>query len=130
MKSPEVDAFFAKLRHPHADAFKALRTIILGADPRIAEGIKWNVPSFRTSEYFATFHLRTQRGVGVILHFGAKKRLDLTARTAIKDPASLLVWLADDRAVVAFADLKDVQAKAQAFSSLIRQWIPHLTGSA
>lgn len=122
----DVDAFFAKLRHPHADAFKTLRTIILGADPRIAEGIKWNVPSFRTSDYFATLHLRTQRGVGVILHFGAKKRLDLAARTAIRDPASLLVWLADDRAVVAFADLKDVQAKAQAFSSLVRQWIGHV----
>jgi hypothetical protein len=122
----EVDVFFAKLRHPHADAFKALRTIILGADPRIAEGIKWSVPSFRTSEYFATFHLRTQRGVGVILHFGAKKRLDLTARTAIKDPTTMLAWLADDRAVVAFADLKDVQAKSQAFASLIRQWIGHV----
>ena len=122
----DVDVFLAKLRHPHADAFKALRTIILGADPRIAEGIKWNVPSFRTSEYFATFHLRTQRGVGVILHFGAKKRVDLTARVQIRDPQSMLVWLADDRAVVAFADLKDVQAKAQAFATLIRQWIGHV----
>jgi hypothetical protein len=123
----EVDVFVAKLRHPHADAFKALRTIILAADPRIGEGIKWNVPSFRTSEYFATFHLRTQKGVGVILHFGAKKRVDLTARVDIRDPQSMLTWIADDRAVVAFADLKDVQAKAQAFSSLIRQWIGHVS---
>jgi hypothetical protein len=30
------------------------------------------------------------------------------ARTAIKDPTSMLAWLADDRAVGAFADLKDV----------------------
>lgn len=126
-KSPnDVDAFFAKLRHPHAAAFKAIREIILDADPRIAEGIKWNVPSFRTSEYFATMHLRTQRGVGVILHFGAKKRPDLTARVDIKDPQSMLAWLADDRAVVAFADLKDVQARAPAFASLIRQWIGHV----
>lgn len=127
MSAPDVDAFFAKLRHPHAAAFQAIRKIILDVDPRIAEGIKWNVPSFRTSEYFATLHLRTQRGVGVILHFGAKKRLDLTARTAIKDPQSMLAWLSDDRAVVAFADLKDVQAKASAFGSLIRQWIGHVS---
>lgn len=63
----------------------------------------------------------------VILHFGAKKRLDLAARTAIKDPQSMLAWLSDDRAAVAFADLKDVQAKASAFGSLIRQWIGHVS---
>ena len=103
-----------------ADALAALRQIILAADPAISEGIKWKVPSFHTSEYFATLHLRTKQGVGVILHFGAKPRAGLAARTAIKDEGAMLAWLADDRAVVAFADLRDVQAKAPAFTRIVQ----------
>lgn len=122
----DVDAFIATLDHPHIDAVRALRRVILDADPNVSEGIKWNVPSFQTTEYFATMHLRTKKGLGLILHFGAKKRADLTARADIKDETSMLTWLADDRAVVAFADVKDVKAKKTAFTAIIRQWITYL----
>ena len=66
-----MDAFLASLDHPFLREILALREIILGADPSIVEGIKWNAPSFRTSEYFATFHLRARDGVQLILHRGA-----------------------------------------------------------
>jgi hypothetical protein len=122
----DVDAFFATLDHPHTDALRELRQVILNADAAISEGIKWNVPSFQTTEYFATMHLRTKKGLGVILHFGAKKRAGLTARAEIKDDTSLLTWLADDRAVVAFADAKDVKAKKAAFTAIVKQWIAYL----
>ncbi|MEQ1691860.1 MAG: DUF1801 domain-containing protein [Gemmatimonas sp.] len=121
-----VDAFFATLDHPHVAALQALRRIILGASPDIHEGIKWKVPSFRTTEYFATMHLRAKQGVGVILHFGAKKRDSLAARASIADPATLLHWLADDRAVVAFRDAADVEVKREAFVAVVRQWIPYV----
>ena len=91
----DVDAFFSTLKHPHTDALRAVRQVILDADPKITEGIKWNVPSFQTTEYFATLHVRTKKGIGVILHFGAKKRAGLTARAEIKDATSALAWLAD-----------------------------------
>jgi hypothetical protein len=122
----DVDAFFALLDHPHHGLFEAIRRAILSADPRIVEGIKWKVPSFRTDEYFATLHLRTKQGAGVILHFGPKKRDDLTARAAIADPASLLTWLADDRAVVLFKDQQAFDADKDAFVALIREWITHV----
>jgi len=122
----DVDAFFALLKHPHVDALQAVRRIILKADPAIAEGIKWKVPSFRTSDYFATMHLRTKQGIGLILHFGAKKKDGLTAQQDITDPAGLLVWLAEDRAVVAFTDAADVKVKRTALTAIIRQWIQHV----
>jgi hypothetical protein len=53
----DVEAFLAALDHPFKDGILRVRKIFLAADPRIAKGIKWNAPSFRTSEYFATFHL-------------------------------------------------------------------------
>ena len=64
----DVEIFLAALDHPLKPEILALRQIILAADPSITEGIKWNVPSFRTSEYFATMHLRAKDGIHVILH--------------------------------------------------------------
>lgn len=122
----DVQAFLAALDHPRKPEIQALRGIILGAVPAIGEGIKWNAPSFRTSEWFATFHLRAKAGVQVILHFGAKVRDRPGARPAIADPESLLVWLGPDRASATFRDLADVEAKHPAFEALVRQWIQHV----
>ena len=58
--APEVDALLARLDHPAHATIQALRALILDADPRIAESVKWNAPSFATTEYFATFHLRAR----------------------------------------------------------------------
>lgn len=121
-----VESFLASLEHPFKEEILALRQLILGADPGIAEGIKWNAPSFRTSEYFATFHLRAKDGVQVILHLGAKKRDTAATGIEIADPEALLEWLAKDRASVKFRDSKDIDARRSAFAKLIRQWIQHV----
>ena len=121
--SAAVDAFMVDLEHPCKAAIDALRRVILGADARIAEGIKWKAPSFRTGEYFATMHLRTTSGIALILHFGAKVRQLPEAGIAIDDPAGLLKWLAPDRAVVAFADVESVASSQSALVALIRQWL-------
>ena len=60
--STAVDALMRGLAHPHKPAIETLRRAILATDPSIAEGVKWNAPSFRTREYFATVHLRAKTG--------------------------------------------------------------------
>ncbi len=119
-----VEAFLASLEHPQKPEILALRQTILGADPTILEGIKWNAPSFRTSEYFATFQLRAKGCVQIILHLGAKPRAG--ANVEIEDPASLLEWLGKDRASVKFRDMNDIDAKRSAFIDVIRRWILHV----
>ncbi|HST02628.1 MAG TPA: DUF1801 domain-containing protein, partial [Usitatibacter sp.] len=121
-----VEAFLASLDHPFKPEIIALRRIILGAAPGITEGIKWNVPSFRTSEYFATTHLRGKDCAQVVLHFGAKVRELPGAGVVIADPESLLQWLAQDRAITRFRDLRDIEARGAAFADVIRQWIPYV----
>lgn len=120
--SAAVDAFMTVLEHPHKDAIAAVRDVVRGADPSIGEGVKWNVPSFRTHEYFATTHLRAKIGIGLIFHFGAKVRDD-PGGPRIEDPDGMLVWLAADRAVVHFADVHDVTARQAALQAIVRQWI-------
>ena len=91
-------------------------------------GIKWNSPSFRTTEYFATLNLRAKDGkdrVWLILHRGAKAK-DNTKDLRIADPTGLLKWLAKDRCLVTFDDGKVVKAKKSALQAIIREWIRQL----
>lgn len=121
-----VETFLASLEHPFKPEILALRQIILAAHSSITEAIKWNAPSFRTSEYFATFQLRAKDGVQIILHLGAKPRDTSTSKVVIADPESLLGWLAHDRASVTFRDINDIEAKQSALANVIRQWITHV----
>ncbi len=124
--SEAVDAFMKALDHPHKAAIESLRKIIRGASPDIREGVKWNAPSFRTSEYFATTNLREKAGIGVILHLGAKVRSLPAGGISIPDPGKLLKWLARDRAMVVFSDGKDLAKRKDSLVALVRSWIAHL----
>ena len=88
----------------------------------IREGIKWNSPSFRTTDYFATLNLREDR-VWLILHTGAKVKANAKTGIPIADPSGLLKWLAKDRALVTFESAKDIQSKRVALVSIVREWI-------
>lgn len=120
-----VDEFMANLDHPFKNEIESMRRLILGVHPSIAEGIKWNAPSFRTVEYFATTNLRVKGGIGIILHLGAKVR-KLPSGFLIADPTNLLKWLGKDRAAVEFSGLQDITAKKAAFEKVLRQWIHYV----
>ena len=44
--SNEVDDWFAERQHPLTDAMQRTRKLILEADPRVTESIKWKTPTF------------------------------------------------------------------------------------
>jgi hypothetical protein len=88
--------------------------------------VKWNAPSFRTTEYFATTNLRVKAGIGLVLHFGAKVREVTAGPDTIDDPQRLLQWVAKDRATVEFTDPQDLAAKRAALQAVLRQWIRHV----
>ena len=121
-----VDTFMAGLDHPHAAQVQALRELVLGVSPAVAEGIKWNAPSYRTTDYFATTNLRAKKGIGLILHLGAKVRELPAGALANADPDGLLTWLAKDRASVEFSGAADLAAKAPALRRVLSQWITHV----
>jgi hypothetical protein len=124
--SEAVDQFMAKLKHPRKAEIEALRALVLAAGKSVAEGIKWNAPSYRTTEYFATTHLRAKRGIGLILHLGAKARDVPAGGLKISDPAKLLKWLGRDRAAIEFEDLAEINRSKAALQAVLRQWIRHV----
>jgi len=122
----EVDAFMRKLVHPLKAELEAVRSIILGANPKISEGIKWNAPSFCCKEYFATINIRKDE-ILIILHLGAKVKDNSTSGLKINDPTGLLEWLAKDRAAVKFRDMKAIKSSRAAFEKIVRQWITYVS---
>jgi len=124
--SAAVDKFMAQLEHPMKQEIQTLREIIMAADASILDGIKWNSPSYRTGEYFATTNLRAKKGVGLIFHLGAKVREMPKGGLAIDDPANLLNWLGKDRAMIEFAELQEIESKRRQFQSVVRQWIRYV----
>ena len=120
-----VPAFIADLDHPLKATVVALRKLLLSIDPAISEEIKWNAPSFRTSEHFATMHLRSKDAVQLILHLGAKSKQKIGPKD-VADSAGLLKWLGPDRASVSFSGAADLAGKSEPLVAIIRHWITHV----
>ncbi len=120
-----VDAFLDDATHPLKDSFAAVRQLILDVSPSISEGIKWNAPSFRTTDWFATFFLRDLDRIKIVFHLGAKKRTS-TDRLAVGAPEGMVEWLGPDRCMVTLADAVAVKKRAKAFQAFVRAWILHV----
>lgn len=123
---PGVVAFMRGLKHPRKPELEVLRQIILAAGPDVREGIKWNSPSFRTSDWFATINVHAKDRIRLILHTGAKVKDSAKKGLQIADRAGLLQWLAKDRCLVSIGDAKDLQTKRAALGSILREWIRRL----
>jgi hypothetical protein len=111
-----------KLDHPLKPELEAVRAIILGVSPEISEGIKWNSPSFRVKEWFATINIRKD-AIHVILHLGAKVKDNSTGGLTIDDPTGLLEWLAKERAAVKFGHMQAIKSGRASFEDIVRQWV-------
>jgi len=122
-KAGDVGEFMRELDHPLKRDIEIVRQIILNIDPGISEAIKWNAPSFRTTDFFATVNLRSRERVQLIFHTGAKVKGVATTGISIADPAGLLEWLAKDRCLVTLGVGKDIQTRRAAFEAIVREWI-------
>lgn len=120
---PAVTALLDANKHPLRKEIDALRTIILGADKRVEEGVKWNAASFRTTEWFATLNgPRRVYRPEVILHAGAKVK-SINVQKDIADPEGLIKWLGKDRGIIYFENATHIKNKSMALQAILRQWI-------
>ena len=120
---PAVSALLDANKHPLRKEIDQLRTIILGVDKSIEEGVKWNTASFKTGEWFATLngpkHIKEPM---IILHAGAKAK-GIVLKDRIADPQSLIKWLGNDRGQITFKDSTDIKTKQKALQAIIGAWI-------
>jgi len=111
------------LKHPLSKEIESLRGIILAISPTVREEVKWNSPSYRTTEFFATINTSDKKQLRLILHQGAKGRGLHTKPIVAADYSALIRWLGPDRCMVTANSAKDLKNKAKLLRFLLREWI-------
>ncbi|WP_159087104.1 DUF1801 domain-containing protein [Loktanella sp. Alg231-35] len=72
MKNPEVDAWLDAYDNPMKPVVMAIRDLILEADPRITETIKWQAPTFVYKGNMASFFPKAKKLASLMFHKGAE----------------------------------------------------------
>lgn len=110
--NPEVDAWFRELDHPLKAEMQRVREIVLGADDRITEAIKWKTPTFMYEGNIASFNPRAKAHVSVLFHTGAM----------IPGSHPLLEGGGDTARYARFEDFGDVEAKREQVEAAVHAW--------
>ena len=112
--SAGVDAYMKKLKHPLKAEMEAVRSIILKANSKMGERVKWNAPSFFHRVDMAAFNPRAQDFVQVIFVFPPGTMID---------DATLLEGDFKDRRMAKFHSMADIEAKRPALERFVNQWV-------
>ncbi len=111
-KNPEVDSWFAAYENPQKDVLLAVRDIILAADPRMTECVKWKAPTFTCGGNLASFNPRSKKHGSLMFHVGA----------TIPGEHPLLEGDGAVARTMKFQGLDDVQAKRAGLEAVVRAW--------
>jgi hypothetical protein len=107
----EVDDWFAERQHPLTDAIQLARKLILEADPRVTESIKWKTPTFSYNGNIVSFN-PSKKFVSLMFHRGA----EIEGKFPHLEGDGRLVR------VMRFADVSEVEATGDELQAAIRAW--------
>jgi hypothetical protein len=110
-----VDAYMNALEHPLKAEIAAVRSIIVNANSKVQERVKWNAPSFYYRDDIAAFNPRANGFVQLVFVFHRGKM--------IEDRLGLLEGDYKDRRLARFNDMRDIQAKQSALEQVVNRWI-------
>ena len=113
MSSPEVDAWFATYDNPMKAVVQRVRAIILGADGRLEETIKWQAPTFMYKGNLASFFPKSKHQASLMFHTGA----------AIPGDFPHLAGDGEQARTMKFPDLDTAEARKDELEAILRAWI-------
>lgn len=101
----------------------ALRALIKEAEPALAEGIKWNSPSYALGgRDCITFSVRPGKPVLVVFHTGTEVQEKKKGAPVLQDSTGMLSWRSDIRATAEFVDSAAVKERAADVQWIVRAW--------
>ncbi len=108
----EVEDWFSNTDHPQKETMLMARAVILKADPRIKECIKWSTPTFMYKGNLASFQPNAKKFASLMFHRGSEI------------PGKHPELLGDARLArtMRFADVDDVAAKDSALRAVVKAW--------
>ena len=120
----EVTAFLDELSHPLRSEIEQLRNCILYANENLTENIKWNGPNYCfDNEDRITMRVQPPtKQIQIIFHRGAKKQMQPEDKL-ISNKSKILIWKENDRALVTFKSLQDIESGKTELTAIINEWI-------
>ena len=117
-KNPEVDRWFEQQQHPLEPAMRRAREIILGADDRVTESVKWKTPTFSFRGNIASFN-PSRNTVSIMFHRGS----EIPGEHPRLEGDGKLVR------TMRFADLGDVESGRKDLERAIQAWCEFRAGT-
>lgn len=111
-RNPEVDAWFDRYENPMKEVVLRTREVLLGADERIGETIKWSTPTFTYRGNLASFQPRAKQFASLLFHTGA----------SIPGEHQILEGGGDVARYVRLADLEAVERASPELEAVVRAW--------
>ncbi len=120
----EVTDLLDEQKHPFRKEIEQLRNCILSANPDLTENIKWNGPNYCfANEDRITMRIQPPtKQAQLIFHRGAKKQTQPKDKL-ISNKSKMLVWKENDRAIVTFKSLQDIENEKSELTKIINEWI-------
>lgn len=112
MSKQEVDAWFAEYGSPQKTLMQAIRAVMLGADARLGETIKWKTPTFVCNGNLASFNPRSKKHVSLLVHNGAR----------IPGQFPSLEGTGEEARTMKVHDAADLAGKQVELEGLVRAW--------
>jgi len=122
-KNSEVTAFLDELKHPFRKEIDVLRSILL-SHKNLTENIKWNGPNYCIqNEDRITMRIQPlTTKVQLIFHRGAKKQ-EQPKDKLIANTSKLLTWKENDRAVITFKNMQEIETAKAELIEIVNEWI-------
>jgi len=109
----KVNEFMANLEHPLKAEIEALRLIIMGANSKLAERIKWNAPSYYYKDDLATFNTRATKHVHIVFHHAS----------IVTIHSDILEGDYKDRRMVYLRNMEDVKANKKEIEKIMNELV-------
>jgi hypothetical protein len=110
--SPDVDAWFDRYENPMKETVAAAREVLLEADDRIGEVVKWSTPTFVYKGNLASFQPRAKQFVSILFHEGA----------TIPGTHPILEGGGDHARYVRIAGPEELTARRTELEAVVRAW--------
>ena len=120
----EVTDFLNELNHPFIEEIEQLRNCILSVDKNLTENIKWNGPNYcYDNEDRITMRIQPPtKQAQLIFHRGAKKQTQPKDKL-ISNRSKMLVWKENDRAIITFKSMQDIENGKAELTEIVTAWI-------
>lgn len=122
-KNQDVTTFLDQLNHPLRAEIEQLRELLLKAEPKLSENVKWNGPNYCIGDADRiTMKIQPPKQIQLIFHRGVKK-LEQPKERLLSTNTKLLAWKENDRAIASFKNKTEIENSKSELKDIVKDLI-------